>query len=200
MGFKANAAKNKKPKKTGWIIGGVAACLVIGAFGGEDVPIETAEDTSADTSWQETVTSLPETNETFSDDVVRGLIEETDATTESVESQVDLIVLPVETMPDVVETEWQWADTEHAVTETEAVWTETTPIVAETKTEWPETVPAFVETEAVTITYILNTNTKKIHYSSCSSVKDIKEKNKGSTTNYNDAIGAGYVPCKKCNP
>ena len=31
-------------------------------------------------------------------------------------------------------------------------------------------------------------------------LKDIKEKNKGSTTNYNDAIGAGYVPCKKCNP
>lgn len=49
-------------------------------------------------------------------------------------------------------------------------------------------------------TYILNTNTKKIHYSYCSSVKTMKESNKAYTEDYDGAIAAGYVPCKRCNP
>ena len=50
-------------------------------------------------------------------------------------------------------------------------------------------------------TYVLNTNTKKFHIPSCSSVKTIKD------TNYAEYIGTaaeveamGYVGCKKCNP
>lgn len=50
------------------------------------------------------------------------------------------------------------------------------------------------------ITYVLNTNTKKIHLPSCSSVKDMKDKNKGYTDDYDGAIAQGYVPCKRCNP
>lgn len=50
------------------------------------------------------------------------------------------------------------------------------------------------------ITYVLNTNTKKIHLPSCSSVGDIKEKNKSFTDDYDGAIAQGYVPCKRCNP
>ena len=49
--------------------------------------------------------------------------------------------------------------------------------------------------------YIANKNTKKFHYPSCSSVSDMKEKNKlyyeGSR---DDLINQGYVPCKRCNP
>jgi DNA-entry nuclease len=49
--------------------------------------------------------------------------------------------------------------------------------------------------------YIANKNTKKFHYPSCSSVSDMKEKNKlyfdGSR---DELIGQGYVPCKRCNP
>ncbi len=49
-------------------------------------------------------------------------------------------------------------------------------------------------------TYILNTNTKKIHYPSCSSVEKIKPKNYATTDDYNSAIAQGYVPCKRCEP
>ncbi len=51
------------------------------------------------------------------------------------------------------------------------------------------------------ITYVLNKNTKKFHMPSCSSVDTIKPKNRQDTTMSRDeVIGAGYVPCKRCNP
>ena len=50
-------------------------------------------------------------------------------------------------------------------------------------------------------TYILNTNTKKFHLPSCSSVNQMKESNKQTYTgNRDDLISQGYDPCKKCNP
>ena len=50
-------------------------------------------------------------------------------------------------------------------------------------------------------TYILNTNTKKFHYSDCSSVRDMKEKNKQVYTGRREElISEGYSPCKRCNP
>lgn len=52
-----------------------------------------------------------------------------------------------------------------------------------------------------TETYILNTNTKKIHREQCSSVPDIKEQNKqlyqGTIENLESN---GYTRCKRCNP
>jgi DNA-entry nuclease len=49
--------------------------------------------------------------------------------------------------------------------------------------------------------YVLNKNTMKFHYPSCSSVKDIKEKNRWDYTGTREEIiDMGYVPCKKCNP
>ena len=52
-----------------------------------------------------------------------------------------------------------------------------------------------------TESYILNTNTKKFHRPSCSSVKQMKESDKKSSSESRDAlIAAGYDPCKKCNP
>lgn len=69
---------------------------------------------------------------------------------------------------------------------------------------------AAVQTESVKETsapvsagteYILNTNTKKFHYSSCSSVKQMKASNKKEYTgSRDDLIAQGYDPCKKCNP
>lgn len=69
----------------------------------------------------------------------------------------------------------------------------------------PVTTTTTVQTNASTpadntVTYVLNTNTKKIHYMSCSSVDTMKEHNKAFTTDYNKAIADGYVPCKRCNP
>lgn len=50
-------------------------------------------------------------------------------------------------------------------------------------------------------TYILNKNTKKFHTPDCSSVKDIKEKNKSEFTGDTQTlIEQGYSPCKNCNP
>ncbi|MCD8015256.1 MAG: DNA/RNA non-specific endonuclease [Lachnospiraceae bacterium] len=51
------------------------------------------------------------------------------------------------------------------------------------------------------VTYILNTNTKKFHYPSCSSVSQMSEKNKQEYTgSREDVISMGYEPCKNCNP
>ena len=48
-------------------------------------------------------------------------------------------------------------------------------------------------------TYILNTNTKKIHYPGCSSVKRMKDKNKKSYSGGLDALlSSGYTKCEKC--
>jgi len=49
--------------------------------------------------------------------------------------------------------------------------------------------------------YILNTNTKKFHYPSCSSVDDMKEKNKQEFFGSRDeAVAQGYSPCGRCKP
>ena len=64
-----------------------------------------------------------------------------------------------------------------------------------------ETVPQVASQQTSTESYILNTNTKKFHRPSCSSVKQMKESNKKSSSESSDAlIAAGYDPCKKCNP
>lgn len=55
--------------------------------------------------------------------------------------------------------------------------------------------------EPKSVTYILNTNSKKFHYPSCSSVGSMSNKNKKEFFGTRDeAIAKGYVPCKKCNP
>ena len=55
--------------------------------------------------------------------------------------------------------------------------------------------------ESQGITYVLNTNTMKFHYPTCSSVDDMKEKNKEIYTgSREEVINMGYVPCKRCNP
>ena len=49
--------------------------------------------------------------------------------------------------------------------------------------------------------YVLNTNTKKFHYTWCSSVNEMKAKNREDFTgSRDDVIARGFVPCKRCNP
>ena len=58
-----------------------------------------------------------------------------------------------------------------------------------------------VETQDSKVAYILNTHTKKFHYPDCSSVNDMKEKNKEAFTgSREELIEMGYSPCGKCNP
>lgn len=57
------------------------------------------------------------------------------------------------------------------------------------------------EPTQTTAVYVLNTNTKKFHYSTCSSAKDIASKNKKTTSETRESIiSKGYQPCKRCNP
>lgn len=48
--------------------------------------------------------------------------------------------------------------------------------------------------------YVCNTGTGKFHRITCSSVGNINEWNKLFVETREDAINAGYKPCKKCNP
>lgn len=49
--------------------------------------------------------------------------------------------------------------------------------------------------------YVINKNTKKFHYTWCSSVNDIKSSNRWNYSGMrDDIIDMGYSPCKKCNP
>jgi len=81
-------------------------------------------------------------------------------------------------------------------------------VAVETPVPQPETDTAVQITpessalqESPGITYVLNTNTKKFHYPTCSSVDDMKEKNKQIYTgSREEVINMGYVPCKRCNP
>lgn len=49
--------------------------------------------------------------------------------------------------------------------------------------------------------YVLNKNTKKFHYPWCSSVDEMKPKNrKDVSISREEIINQGYSPCKRCNP
>lgn len=50
-------------------------------------------------------------------------------------------------------------------------------------------------------TYVLNTNTMKIHLPSCSAVQKMSGSNRQETTkDYNTLVGEGYSPCGICHP
>lgn len=94
--------------------------------------------------------------------------------------------------------------------ETEAFWEELNRRLANVKADDSTASPAppttattaTTNTPAVpTCNYIINTNTGKFHYPSCSSVKQMNESNKWYYTGTrDDVIDMGYVPCKRCYP
>ena len=56
-------------------------------------------------------------------------------------------------------------------------------------------------TDSAQTIYILNTNSKKFHYSTCLSVQDMSEKNKQEYRgDRENLIMQGYVPCGSCKP
>ena len=48
--------------------------------------------------------------------------------------------------------------------------------------------------------YVGNANSKKFHVSSCSFAERMKPANRVNFNSRNEAIAAGYVPCKRCKP
>lgn len=76
-----------------------------------------------------------------------------------------------------------------------------TATVTPTPSPEPEKQEPVNGSEASQADYILNTNTKKFHYTTCSSVNDMKEKNKQEFFGTRDeAISNGYSPCGCCKP
>ena len=76
-----------------------------------------------------------------------------------------------------------------------------TATVTPTPSPEPEKQEPATGSEASQADYILNTNTKKFHYPTCSSVNDMKEKNKQEFFGTRDeAIALGYSPCGRCKP
>ena len=95
-----------------------------------------------------------------------------------------------------------WAESSGTYQSTEASVAEKTPAPQpETDTAVQITPELSAPQETQQTTYVLNTNTMKFHYPTCSSVDDMKEKNKQIYTGSRDeVINMGYVPCKRCNP
>lgn len=76
-----------------------------------------------------------------------------------------------------------------------------TATVTPTPSAEPEKQEPATGSEASQADYILNTNTKKFHYPTCSSVNDMKEKNKQEFFGTRDeTIALGYSPCGRCKP
>ena len=48
--------------------------------------------------------------------------------------------------------------------------------------------------------YIGNANSKKFHYADCSSVNKMNPANRVDFTTREEAVNAGYIPCKRCQP
>ena len=95
-----------------------------------------------------------------------------------------------------------WAEDSGTYQSTTASVTVETPAPQpETDTTVQSTPESSVPQESKQTTYVLNTNTMKFHYPTCSSVDDMKEKNKQIYTgSREEIINMGYVPCKRCNP
>ena len=74
--------------------------------------------------------------------------------------------------------------------------TEPAPIPAPTPEPDPEPEPK----PEPKVAYIGNKNSKKFHELSCSSVDDMKEKNKKELYSRQEAIDLGYDPCGRCKP
>ena len=53
---------------------------------------------------------------------------------------------------------------------------------------------------AFAASYVGNANSRKFHVGNCASVGKINPKNRVHFNTRDEAIHAGYVPCKRCNP
>ena len=83
------------------------------------------------------------------------------------------------------------------VTPKESTSSPETPVVAPSTS--PSNTPA--TTPSTEATYVLNKNSKKFHHSWCSSVNQMKEKNKEySNSSRDEIIARGYQPCQRCSP
>ena len=132
------------------------------------------------------------------------VVETTVATTAEITFEVTNVVTTTEATVDETTTATTEATTEETTTATTEATTEETTVVTTTEQTTKETTKATAEKQPEYVsgaTYVLNTNTKKFHRMSCSSVDTIKPKNyKESNAGRDVIISQGFVPCKRCDP
>jgi len=61
---------------------------------------------------------------------------------------------------------------------------------------------AFIYTKAVAAKsiYVVPAKSNKYHYPTCRWAQKFRSENPASFHSAKDALGAGYIPCKVCNP
>lgn len=195
---KTSKQKVKKPITKRWWFYPLIVCLVLGGIG------NACGDKDADKQTEEApVAAVEEFAETK--DKTKDTDLETKEETEEVEEENelgdpagDVVFFPITHEDAEQET------VEAPVVETPDTTTDTTteeqPVVETPVVETPAVTTPAVE-EPTGTTYVLNTNTMKFHYSTCSSVSKIKDGNKGIFTgNRDDLIAQGYKACGNCHP
>ncbi|MBQ3434615.1 MAG: nuclease [Selenomonadaceae bacterium] len=48
--------------------------------------------------------------------------------------------------------------------------------------------------------YVGNANSRKFHFANCSTLKKMNPANRVDFNSRDEAINAGYIPCKRCKP
>lgn len=171
----------------------VCVLIVTSCGGGETSASSPVETTATTIAIESTATTVPETAPTTLPPTIAPTIAaETEAPATSAPTEATTIPLP--TVPPT-------KPTEATVPSTAAE--EVAPVaVVETAapTESIAVEPSIAETKAGR-EYVLNTNTRKFHYPSCSSVDRIKSSNRQDVTATRDElISRGYDPCGRCTP
>ena len=67
-------------------------------------------------------------------------------------------------------------------------------------TQAPAAAPTKAPEPEITTPYVGNANSKVFHSAGCSSVRDMKAKNRVPLSSRESAIERGYKPCQRCNP
>ena len=131
------------------------------------------------------------------------------------ETTVEPVVEPTNTPETTVESTVEPTNTPEVTSEPTVEPTRTPEVTAEpiveptpspkvTQEPTPQpTIKEDAEQESATAQtdYVLNKNTKKFHYTGCSSVKQMKDKNKKFYTGTREeCISMGYDPCGRCKP
>ena len=204
------AKKSKKKLSGKSIVGGLAALCVIGAIsgGGE----ESSPSSSSSAQGFDNVSASVSSSVADVSQELPGGAEIPDVSTPDVSHEASdpsaLKESPSDSNPSTSAGTADAPQKEPAAPVTPVVPAVTTPdntgnqAEPETKPEAkPETKPeADPEPEPIAKTYIGNKNTKKFHEPSCSSVSDMKEKNKVTLNSRDEAISKGYEPCGRCHP
>ena len=126
------------------------------------------------------------------------------------ETVSDSDIIPVETEADQEETHSsaETSPTEHTTTppityepSTTAPTTTSAPVTTNVPITTSSVTKAAETTGIATHDYVLNTNSKKFHEPTCSSVSKMSDKNKDFFNGTrSDIIAKGYDPCHVCNP